>query len=63
MTSPMVMTIQLSQEDFELLQNVARFRADLLDPEAPVDLTAYVRQLFNEDRDRCLQQIEQKRSV
>ena len=63
MTMMVTLTIQLSQEDADLLENVARFRADEMNPEAPVDISSYIRQLFNEDVARCLGEITQKRSV
>ena len=60
-TSRETLTIQLLPEQARLVEKVARLRLGQMDPQAPVDLGAYIFALLNRDVIACLQEIKSRR--
>ena len=58
-----VLTIPLNGKQAALVERVARMRQGNLDPETPVNLGAYIKQLINQDVAACLQEIQNRRGA
>ena len=57
------LTIQLLPQQARLLEKVARLRAGLMDPQAPVDLGPYIFAVLNRDVVTCLKEIKARRGA
>lgn len=60
-TERVTLNIQLLRSQAELLERVARLRARQMDPQAPVDLGAYIFNVLNKDVAVCLEEIKARR--
>lgn len=62
-TGQRVLTIQMTPAQAELVEQVARLRTGQMDPQAPVDLGAYIFALLNKDASACLEEIKARRGA
>ena len=56
-----VLTIPLDGKQAALVERVARMRLNVKDPQTPVNLGEYIRQLINKDVAACLKEIQTRR--
>jgi hypothetical protein len=62
-TARTVLNIQLLPETARVLENVARLRTGQMNPQATVDLGAYIFTLLNRDVAACLEEIKARRGA